>query len=58
MLSSFIPEVPRRVPRNKVLNFALVPPLSHVVHAYSEVKWPAERSKVVICDKALSVRFC
>ena len=60
-LSSVIPSVPRRAPpatSYKVLNFALVPPLSTIAHAYIAVEWPAERSKVVVCHKDSSVRLC
>ena len=60
-LSSVISSVPRRAPpatSYTVLNFALVPPLSTIAHAYIEVEWSAERSKVVVCDKDSSVRLC
>ena len=60
-LSSVISSVPLRAPpatSYTVLNFALVPPLSSIAHAYIEVEWSAERSKVVVCDKDSSVKLC
>ena len=56
--SSVTLSVPRSAPPATSYTVPLVPPLSNVAHVYSEVEWPAERSKVVICTKDSSVRFC